>query len=80
MNWIDVKKELPKIPRGEPGIILDIWVIFNRIGKGSRVADAIYEYRNSNQAEFFGNGTDISEFTVTHWMVVERPNSKKSNY
>jgi len=75
-KWISVDNNLPVIPKSKSGIVCDIWVKFNLDGKGSRVPDACYEYRCSDTPEFHGNGCDISEFTVTHWMLPEPPETK----
>lgn len=75
-NWINVNAGLPTISKNVAGVICDIWVVCNETKKGSRVADACYEYTTSDEPEFHGNGCDIREFTVTHWMHPQPPLNK----
>lgn len=75
-EWINITDELPTIPEGRNGIILDVWATFNLNGEGTRFTDACYEYRTSNKPGFHGNGCSLREFTVTHFMIPSPPKDK----
>jgi len=77
-EWISIDDELPKIPRTREGVIVDVWVEFNIIiDKGHRTPECIFGYIDNDEGEFWGNGCDLSSFTVTHWMYPPSPPKKQ---